>query len=68
MHLNITVLSKTKVRIEGNEDYTINIPCSRCLEDVACIVNCDLSLDYDLNGEYDEEMAYIEGQRQGRGW
>ena len=61
MHLNITVLSKTKVRVEGSEDYTINIPCSRCLEDVACKVSCELSLDYDLNEQCDEEMAFIEG-------
>ncbi|MCR4778318.1 MAG: DUF177 domain-containing protein [Lachnospiraceae bacterium] len=61
MHLNITALSKTSVSIKGNADYTINIPCSRCLEDVACEVNCDIDLEYDLNGSYDEEMAYIEG-------
>lgn len=67
VHLVITNQNKRRVLIEGNAEYTLSIPCSRCLESVPTVVPVEIhvSLDFNENSgeeadEFDEE-GYLNG-------
>lgn len=67
--LKITNIGPRKITIEGEGSITLDIPCGRCLEDVATVVDFTIDRAVDLNDKDEEsvpdedleETNYIDG-------
>lgn len=49
VHLTITNLGNRKVSVVGDTKLSLNIPCSRCLEDVETFFDIQISKNFDFN-------------------
>lgn len=57
--LGFTNVENKTVKIEGEAEFTVIIPCGRCLEDVPTIIHLEIAKEFKINnehGEDDEEM------------
>lgn len=67
VNLSITNLGKKKVLIKGNTKVALNIPCSRCLENVVIDFDIQVSKEVDFRHTEEErveeldEINYISG-------
>lgn len=62
LHVRITNQNKKRVLVEGNADYTLSIPCSRCLESVEVPVPVRIQVSLDFNQTEEERARELEDE------
>ncbi len=69
IELNVINSGKNKVHITGKVDIVLEIPCSRCLEDVPVAISFDFDkdIDFDIDSDNDsedmEDMSFVDGHQ-----
>ena len=60
LHVRITNQNRKKVLVEGNADYTLSIPCSRCLDSVEVTIPVEIHVSLDFSREDEERTREME--------
>jgi len=60
VHLKITNQNHKKVLVEGDAEYTLSIPCSRCLESVEVKIPVEIHVSLDFSRDDDERTREME--------
>lgn len=68
VHVRITNQNKKKVLVEGEADYTLSIPCSRCLELVDTVIPVRVHEAVDFGRGAEDATGADSGEEDGQGF
>lgn len=60
LNLTLTNLGERRVKIEGGTEVSLNIPCSRCLEEVEVFFPVEIEEELDFNESEEERIDHLD--------